>query len=214
LRFVERAALIGTISLTALGCFDGGALMPSASGGHGGMGGGSGSGGGAGGRGGGLPNGRGGTAGAAGTAAPSACADAPCPLTVLAADQMGPQTLVVSGGKVYWPNHDGNTIMAVSIEGGAPEVVVGELTAPAALALDDNNLYWTDDIDLTVMSAPRNGGSPTALARDQVSAYALAVDAMNVYWSNRSAMDIDDERPAPRRRHLLSDGFRHQRRVR
>lgn len=156
--------VIGTISLTALGCVDGGALMPSGSGD-----GGAGTGGAA---------GRAGTAGAAGTGAP------PASPTVLASNQMGPQALVVSGGKVYWPNHNGNTIMAVSIEGGAPEVVVGGLTAPVTLALDDNNLYWTDDIDRTVMRAPRGGGSPTILAGDQGGAYTLAVDALNVYWSS------------------------------
>ena len=170
--------MIATIGLTAIGCLDSGALMSSQPGGHGETGGAAGAPGGAG------RAGTGGPAGAAGTSAPSACAGGPCPVTVLAADQMGPQTLVVTGGKVYWSNHNGNAIMAVSTEGGAPEVVVGGLSAPVVLALDDNNLYWADDVDRTVMSAPRGGGSPTILARDQGQTYTLAVDALNVYWSS------------------------------
>ena len=137
--------MIATIGLTAIGCLDSGTLMPSQPGGHGA--GASGAAGAPGPGGVGGAAGRAGTGAGAGTGAPSACAGGPCPVTVLAADQMGPQTLVVTGGKVYWPNHDGHTIMAVSTEGGAPELVVGGLSAPVVLALDDNNLYWADDID-------------------------------------------------------------------
>src|SRR3954469_8087091 len=137
----QMTALIAAINLTAIGCLDSGALMPSQPGGHGATAGASGGAAGAAG-----PGEHGGVGGPPGPRVPSPCAGGPCPPTVLADYQSGPQNLVVTGGKVYWPNHNGNAIMAVSIEGGTPEVVVAGLSAPVVLALDDNNLYWTDDV--------------------------------------------------------------------
>jgi hypothetical protein len=117
-------------------------------------------------------------------------------VTTLADGQVGPMSIVVHDGFVYWANsgtvllrngywvasNDG-AIMRVPISGGAPTTIAAGLAPPGQIGVDGVSVYWGSG-DNMIRKAPVGGGASVILASGQPTSGALAVDATNVYWSN------------------------------
>lgn len=100
--------------------------------------------------------------------------------TVLAANQTGPQSVVVNSSNVYWTNLSGN-ISTVPIFGGAVKVI-GASQDPGAIALDADYVYWTDHNAGIVYRASLGGLGMAPIATGQVGPVSLALDGADIYW--------------------------------
>ena len=112
----------------------------------------------------------------------------------LAAEQDGPDQLVVTATHVYWTSNCGGSIMRVGKDGGEPEVVALGQFAVRSVAVDDSRAYWAMACPggpgsccvgpTQVASVPLAGGQPAALSMSgSAPALAIALGAQSVYWT-------------------------------
>ena len=109
------------------------------------------------------------------------------PVTV-AAQQTGPRSIAVGGGKVYWINlwilgADSGAVLASPTGGGGATTLASAQDDPNDIAIDGTNIYWTN-LGGTVLRMPVGGGPPVMLASGQNGPQHIVVDATNVYWTN------------------------------
>jgi hypothetical protein len=102
----------------------------------------------------------------------------------LATSQRFVADMTADGDFVYWVTGDG-AVRRVSIDGGAVETIVADLTNPSHVAVDGTHVYWAASGGV-IARAPKAGGDVEQLAGDEQDTVALRVDDANVYWARKS----------------------------
>lgn len=100
----------------------------------------------------------------------------------------GPNAVAVdpSTASVYWTNSADNSVMRVSVAGGAPVRLASDQPGPAGIAADSSaaSVYWVNTISGTIMKWSSPGASPTVVASRQNQPTSITLDATSIYWSN------------------------------
>lgn len=122
----------------------------------------------------------------------AACFEGHCQTTLVTGQDVS--DMAVDATHVYWTNDapstgGNNTVMKVSVDGGALTTLASGQIHPRNVVLDATHVYWTNNVPSdgagTVMKVPLGGGASTTLAAGQESLFGLAVNATSVFWSYR-----------------------------
>jgi hypothetical protein len=101
------------------------------------------------------------------------------------------ESLVVSGGYVYFTTADDvSSIYQCPMGGGSPEVYASD-ESPLSLATDGVSLYWTNYVgngNVVTCALGSTCSDPRTVAASQDSPYAIAVNSSDVYWTTTSAI--------------------------
>jgi hypothetical protein len=111
------------------------------------------------------------------------------PAVALASAAQRPLAMAVGATHVYWATGTiaQDTIVAVSVAGGAPQVMVSGEKQVDSIAVDDGALYWADILTGTIRTQALAGGTARTLFSGQRTPHGLEWVAGFLYWSEFTA---------------------------
>lgn len=103
----------------------------------------------------------------------------------LASGQRGVRGIAVDESFAYWVTNEG-ALRRVSLDGGAVETLVDNITNPNHIAADGTHVFWGTETG-ELGRVPKAGGSTEVLAMNQGSTLVgLRVDEEHMYWASQS----------------------------
>ena len=110
-------------------------------------------------------------------------------VVTLAAGQIGPFSLLLNGGYIFWATANGSVLDVAKhiTDAGLAVTLASSQGTIGALASNGTQLYWTNTASGTIETIPIGGDLPAHVVSGQANPTGIAVDATNIYWTTSGA---------------------------